>query len=313
MGVTLPVYMPPEASPSPVSPDLTAGAPAPAPPATSTGSPPGRRPKKGVLMAIAAIVVVAVVVLALFMTGVLPGSGSSSNKSSGTNLPYSTARPLADAAAAGAPGAPWTSVGAKAVDVNAVMPLSTALFLITGSSPGNDLIWTHYLTSARPNIPAFSGSLSSGLSPWWLFEYSNGTTADGNPVVLLVVVVNGTATALATAVSNSIVVPTVPFPGHPTMDSPAVMALAVTENSSYVNAHPGLNATFSPVYEDSPGFAVGWIWTVEFSVCAPFGQILVSGTATYNGTSLAAEVNDTSGALLSGGFGPMNMLCSTAG
>jgi hypothetical protein len=256
-------------------------------------------------MAIAAIVVVAVVVLALFATGVLPGSSSSSTKNPGADLPYSAARALADAAAAGAAGGPWTWAHATAVDLTGVMPLSTVLFLTSGSISS-----LHYLTSARPNVSAFDGSLASGLSPWWLFQYWNGTTTLDGTVVLMVVVTNGTATAVATVASRSIAVVTVS--GQPTMDSPAVMALAVTENSSYMTAHPRLNATFGPSYEGS-GPIVGWMWNVEFSTCAPFAQIFESGTTTYNGTYLGALVNDTSGALLPGELGPLNQTCSTLG
>lgn len=252
-------------------------------------------------MAIAAIVVVAVVVLSLLVTGVLPGLGSSSKKIYGAQLPYSEARPLADAAAAGAPGGPWNWSFAEAVDVHRALPVSTALLAITG--PG--MAGMHYLTSARPNASAFNGSLDSGLSPLWLFVYTNGTALLFGPAVLIVDVVNGTATAFATGSSPEI--PVEPkVVGQPTMDSPAVMALAATENSSYINAHPVLNASLDLGYWNNSR-AVGWVWVAAFTTCPTFEPSY--GSEVTNGTVLVAYVNDTSDALLPGGFVSAPMPC----
>jgi hypothetical protein len=242
-------------------------------------------------LAIAAIVVVAVVVLALFVTGVLPGSGSSSKKSYGANLPYSEARPLADGAAAGAPGGPWNWSFAEAVDIHRAISVSAAVSGFTANSP-----WMHYLTSTRPNASAFNGSIASGFSPLWLFVYTNGTTILFGPAVLIVVVVNGTAIPFASGMSPTIATPS--LVGHPTMDSPAVMALAVTENSSYINAHPVLNATLSVAYWNDSR-AVGWVWEAAFTTCPAFEPSYVSGVT--NGSTLVSLVNDSSDALLPGG------------
>ncbi len=251
------------------------------------------------LLAIAAIVVVAVVVLSLLVTGVLPRLGSSSKKSYGTNLPYSEARPLADAAAAGAPGGPWAWLNAEATYVHTAVNLSPVLHGFFAGLPG-----VQYLTSALPYVPAFNGSLGSGLSPLWLFVYTNGTTALFGSVVLVVVVVNGTATALASGASPEIAV--VPVVGNPIMDSPAVMALAVTENSSFFNAHPEVNASLNLYYRnDSEG--VGWFWAAEFNTCPAFEQS--DGSSFTYGSALIAVVNDTSGAIVSSLSGPAYPVC----
>jgi hypothetical protein len=266
-----------------------------------------------VLIAVAAIVVVAVVVLSLLLTGVIPGLGTSSSSKgyTGAGLPYSAARPLADAVAEGAPGGPWTWAGAAAVDVNAVVSNEIALIEL-GPLAGSGI---HYLTSARPEVPVFNGSLASGLSPWWFFEYTNGTTnARDETNLLAVVVVNGTATALATFASPARTgVPPYSPSGAPAMDSPAAMAVAVTSNSSYINAHPRLNVTFGPTYRNATGFEVGWFWDAYFSTCAPFGQMFGAGATQFNGTFYGAEVNDTSGALVSGSGEPQQMTCSSWG
>ena len=178
-----------DASPNPLVPTQAAGA---------AGPPPGRPPSKRALLITAAIVIVALVILAALLTGVLPGLRSSSGGNPGEALAYSAALPLANTAAANAPGGPWTLVIGTGYDVSAAFPFGGAIFLISHSM---DL---HYLTTARPDIPRFGGSLSSGLSPWWLFWYDNGTTGGifGDANLLFVAVVDGTGIALATGTTT---------------------------------------------------------------------------------------------------------------
>ena len=288
-----------DASPNPLVPTQAAGA---------AGPPPGRPPSKRALLITAAIVIVALVILAALLTGVLPGLRSSSGGNPGEALAYSAALPLANTAAANAPGGPWTLVIGTGYDVSAAFPFGGAIFLISHSM---DL---HYLTTARPDIPRFGGSLSSGLSPWWLFWYDNGTTGGifGDANLLFVAVVDGTGIALATGTTTyqSAVPPQ--SPGAPTLDSPAAMAVAVTSNASYIDAHPGLNASFTPSYYNFPGLR-GWFWNAYFSTCAPFAQVYQQGATQYNGTFYGAAVNATSGALLGSGGSPQKLACSSLG
>ncbi len=298
-------------STSPATPESAPGTPVPTQTTIPASSPPGRRPQRGMLLVIAAVVVVAVVVLAMFLTGVLPGlrsnSGGSPGGSPGEALAYSAALPLANSAAAGAPDGPWTLVDGVGFDVNAPVSFGIALFILSGFT-----IATHYLTTARPEIPPFGGSLSSGLSPWWFFQYNNGSTdARGQSIILAVVVVNGTGIAAATGSSPEYGGVLTPSPGAPILDSPAAMAIAVTGNTSYISAHPGLNVSFGPHYSDIPG-QQGWFWVADFSTCAPFGQSFSQGATQYNGTFYFAEVNDSSGSLLNTGS-PQQTTCSSLG
>jgi hypothetical protein len=256
------------------------------------GSSPSRHRRRDVLLAVAVLVVAVLLVVALLLIGVIPGLRPGSTGHSGEALSYSAARSLADPLAIGAAGGPWTLFEAYGYEERANLSFGIA-FLDRLESVGP--LDIHYLTPARPGIPAFDGSLSSGLSPWWLFQYTNGTTtvvAHGGPnetVILGVVVVNGTATALATYSSILNVGIPLAIPGAGIIDSPAAMAAAVASNTSFVGVHPDLNASFWPEFLPIPP-GQGWYWTVALTTCGNY-------TTAYNGSAYYVEVNATSGAV----------------
>jgi len=286
------------APPPPAGQDLTPDAPvAVRLPAPGT-SPPGRQRRRVLLPAVAAILVAVLLVVGLLLTGVLPGSHSGSGGSFGEALSYSAARSLANAAAAGAAGSPWNLFAASGVDERTNVSFGIA-FLARLYAVGLPDI--HYLTPARPGIPPFDGSISSGLSPWWLFQYDNGTTTARNETVILgVIVANGTATAVATFSSAlDLGVPSVTLPGTGIIDSPAAVAAAVASNTSFVDAHPDLNASFLPQFLR---LGPGWVWLVTFTTCGPFEG------STSSGTSYFVEVNATSGTV-PGSVPPMSGPC----
>ena len=171
-----------------------------------------------------------------------------------------------------------------------------------------------YLSPSRPGIPAFNGTLASGLSPWWLFDYVNGSTAGiwNATVILTVIVVNGTAIALAISWSQDMLGASwETMVGAPTLDSAAVMQTAVGVNTSYMAAHPDLNASFGVSWHPGGPF-YGWFWTVGFTSCAPFIQVFGSGSTSYNGSSFGMFINDTTGAPDGTTF-PQSTQCSSLG
>jgi hypothetical protein len=294
------------ASSSSSPPDSTPRNPVTVPSPALVTTAPGRRRRRVVLPAVVAIVVAVLVVAALFLTGVLPGSHPGSSGSPGKALSYSAARSLADPVAARAAGGPWTLFTAGAYVDGATGSFGLA-FLFPLESVGP--LDVHYLSTERPGVPAFGGSVSSGLSPWWLFEYGNGTTTEprNETIVLAVVVVNGTAIALATLSSAlSLGVPP-SIPGTGVVDSPAAVAAAIASNTSFVDAHPGLNASYGLFSS-----AQSATWYITFTTCAPFGQVYTTGSTEYNGTSYAVPINASSGAA---GFpdGPTTEHCSSLG
>lgn len=259
---------------------------------------------EGVRPTVVVVAVAALVVVALLVTGAIPGRGPHA-ASPGEALSYSAARALADPAAAGMAEGPWSLDGVTGFDSSVA---ASGLFGIPNAFDYFSTI--HYLTSSRPQIPVYGGPLAAGLAPWWTFVYSNGTTDRFNQTILLiVVVVNGVATAMATESGPAAMGTTPTLPGVGVVDSPAMMAAAAASSVSFVEAHPGINASFGLSYEP-PDF--GLVWSVGFTTCAPFEQIFSSGISSYSGTELSVSLNGTTGIVADPGFA-VTETCSTYG
>jgi hypothetical protein len=260
---------------------------------------------EGVRPAVVVIAVAALVVVALLVTGALPGVGRPA-ATPGEALSYSAARALADPTAAGMAGGPWSLYNVTGFDSSAA---ASGLLGIPNAFSYYESI--HYLTSSRPQVPAYGGSLAAGLAPWWAFEYSNDTTDQFNQTItLVVVVVNGGAMALATESGPASVGIPPALPDEGLVDSPAMMAAAVASDVSLIGTHPGVNASFGMSAYASP--ALGLVWTVGFTTCSPFDQIFSSGTATYTGLESFVDLNSTTGSAVAPGYIQFET-CSTYG
>jgi hypothetical protein len=279
------------------------------------------RRRTPLIVAIAVIAVAVVVVVSLFATGVLPVKPQENGAYPGEALSYEQARPLADAAADSATGAPWSLISVSAMDTLGGDPFPDGLFCMPiTNSPS-------YLTAARPGVPAFDGSLSSGTAPWWLFEYENGsfyhfiTNGEKNvineTILLDVVVVNGTALALATWSSQCdlILSPVVPYTGI--VDSPVAMATALDANASFIAAHPRLNSSLGLDWLENtstPGGPPTLNWVATFTTCAPGTQYFGDNSTSYLGYSLEVFVSAAEGSLAPGfEYVPATLECSSTG
>lgn len=288
--------------------------------ADAVRSPPGPRPQKRALLLVAVIAVVVLLVFALVLTGVIPGLhlGPGSSSTSGEALTYFAAQPLASAAAARATGGPWTLFAAEGVDVNSTIGMSSEL----ASEVPFPTVWD-YLTSDRPEIPAYHGSLSAGAAPWWLFQYGNGSTVKGgiyqnDTIVLDVIVVDGAGLAFAIEYSGSLVGGTVvSVPATGIINSPVAMAAAIASNSSFFGLHPDINATIGLGWQGNvtdPNGAPQAVWGMVFTTCTPGTQTFNATSKTYAGVELGVELNATSGALHYGyGFPAESENCSSLG
>jgi hypothetical protein len=270
-------------------------------------NPSGRRPRKEVLLLAAVIGIAVVLVVSLVLTGAIPGARSSPHETAGEAISYSAARALADPAASGVAGGPWSLVSAGGIDDNGTVSYSY-VWAFPCSPITTPSQFTHFLTSARPLIPNFHGALSSGLAPYWLFEYSNGTDSLG------VVVVNDSGIALATlsGVCAGGGAPS-PIPDADLINSPTAMAAAAGSNLSFITSHPGLNASFEIVPQlNASGDVADWEWVVSFTTCSPFFQLFGSNTTSYEGLEYNVAVNATSGAVPFPGT-HMNETCASYG
>ena len=287
----------------------------PAAPATDLLARPSSR--RRIYLVVGAVAVVAILVLSLMLTGVIPGLKSTSKGSATPLLTYSAARPLADSAAKSAPHGPWTFYSAAGYDLSSNASLWWLNLSLTGG--GGPWSGVQYLTAARPGVPAFHGEFSSGVAPWWIFRYVNGSSV-GNwnaTVYLTVIVANGTATAIAISWDGfeSMGTEWETMVGAPTLDSPDVMTTALAVNTSFIAANPNLNASigvrWGPLLSANPG-SFGWLWEVDFSACSPFAQGSAIGSNSYNTTVLGVFINDTTGAPY-GDAMPESLPCSVIG
>ena len=217
-----PVASPP--SSAPISP-----AEGGSPPSPTAPRPAARRSRLWGIV-IAAVVVI-VVVASLFAAGVIPiSSGSKSN----TTPSYSEAAAAGQNAANGVAGGPWTLIGAIAIDSAAGLAANVG----TASSANCSLAPVG--TASFPStlrIPA-DGDFSSGQSPYWGLIYINPSA----PKILVVEVLNGTATPLAVG-SGRCAETLVSYSTIPTnvLDSPTVASdFWSGGGSAFVSAHSGV-------------------------------------------------------------------------
>lgn len=289
------------------------GQPAPAPPAApsrvGTGPrTPTRSGRRALWIATVAIAVVVVVFVAGLVTGVIPGLRTSTgNGHAGEQLTYNQAAPLADAAAAEAPGGPWTPFVDEGVNSQVAWNWAAPDACLFGPNV------PQYLSSARPSIPSDGGSFATGAFSWWSFLYSNGTVNARNYTnVLDVGVVNGSAVAIATFTTDCYLGTTVayPLPAMADVNSSAAEATAMALNRTFFSTYPELNVTANLAYFVAPEVpAPGWTWLFEFTSC-PLINIYSQNTTEYPGVSYAFLVNATTGTADPNSSSPSHDTCS---
>jgi hypothetical protein len=270
------VQPPPPSTPTGGTPTPTSSEPQPA--AVTSASPRG---SKGLLLGVCAVVAVVVVVLAVLLSGAL-----SPTSSGDTGVTFRPAWSAGNQTATAASSANWNLTLAAGYD--SPMSVSFGISNITQSCSitpvGNSPVQTAI------SIPAFSGSLKSGDSPYWLLAYEQNST--GN--VLLVSVSNGAARPIG-VVSGACVgmgLLDIAVPGD-VMDSSAAASLAAAAGgSAYVAAHPGTFLTMGLV-GGIQGSSVGPLWSFQYSPCGPFGGQSFTG----NASALIIEMSALNGSI----------------
>ncbi len=185
----------------------------------------------------------------------------------------------------------WTPVSGIGLDANVPIPDVQALLAAAGGVLGGCNLTP--MPTPPVSIPAFRGSLSAGVAPFWLYLF---LTAVGSPseAGLAVGVVNSTATALAEftgrclASFGSTSAPLVPSTGYET----SVQAVANPEIQSNVSRFvsafgPGNISAFFVLSSASLLGATVYLWSLAWTSCP-----LIATQAT-NGTTLTAEVLGT--------------------
>jgi hypothetical protein len=151
-------------------------------------------------------------------------------------------------------------------------------------------------TTAQP-LPPFTGNVTSGLAPEWLYAF----LATGNALVVIAVV-NGTAEVVATTPSNGgcyngpTAFTTVPVDST---DAAGVAGSTAASSRFFANASANLTPVSAefflapPGYDPPPPPPSYPIWYVTDTTCQLYG------TQPSSGSILASEVNAGNGTLVS--------------
>jgi hypothetical protein len=264
-------------------------APAPVTTATPSSAPPGggsppsvprRRSRRSILIVVGAIATVALLLFALLGFGSGPAAPG--------GLDYATARSEATPVAADVSGGSWTLRAAVGVDERNGTALSLAQ---AASGAGSNCTLTAEAgapPSGEVEIPAYTGALSAGLAPVWLFIYSNGT---GVPFLLVLVTAAG-AVPLAEATGASCGSSLTHLGAVPTslIDSPSAASAAWSSGGSeYGTPTLTMIAVGAGTYG---GFSIGASWVFDYAPCV----LLATGGST-SGTSFLILVDGLTGAV----------------
>lgn len=293
---------PPDYSGAPPSP----GTPAPWTPPPATPPPPKKR--TGLIAIIAVVVVIIVVLGALFGLGLLKGSTSSSPGSSGSGADtFDQARSAANSSATAYQSATWDLISADAIFT------PSSVTEATGNVTQINSTCHLALASSIPSsytLPAYSGSLSAGVSPYWGFLFT-----DSSGAAIFVVVNSGTAQVFGELTStscpgfSSVFADFSPVPSNAVDSSTVLTATQGDGGSTFLSTYPTAHVELSLLggYSIS-GFSGPASWTVDYSTC-PVDTATAATGAQWDESFTVGAVNGT----ISSHTGVESTTCFTTG
>jgi hypothetical protein len=247
---------------------------------------------KVVIIVIAVVVVAAVVLAGLWAAGVGPfapassGSGNPGGGNGGSGETYSQAVLVAQPAARGISGGPWTAGGGAGVQLTSSFSINaTELNQSFNFGCGGKILSG---ASSLTSFPATSSAPSSGDSTMWIIVFENASAG-----FLEVAVFNGVATPVFTLASFGLC-------GYPSgiaklpanaVDSPIAAATAwaaggpayAANHSSYETEYIVLNSTTD-----------GALWVVTYTNCNPTETgATLDGNAPAQFTAIVWATNGT--------------------
>jgi hypothetical protein len=279
---------PASSSPSSSSmPPATSPSPAPVAPAV-----PARR-RRGPWVAVAVIVVVIIIILvSLWVFGYFPGVAKPGSSSTASSQPvsYSQARTDADQKVSSSGG----GSGYKPLFVIGVDSPSSKTETTTNATQSGCTLtpWNGQSAGSSVTLSSYSGSLGSGVSPFWVFFYTNGAGA-----YIIVGVLGGSAKVFGQVTGSNC------FPSFGTVsitvpsdviDSPAAVQAALGAGGSvFLSNHTGVSMTMTLIGGVvEAGINLGAQWAVEMSTCPALGS-----SSSVTGDSFEYIVNATSGSV----------------
>jgi hypothetical protein len=257
-------------------------------------APPPPTKRSPVLYAVVAVVVAAIVILAvLFLAGIGPFHHASSSGAT-TELTYSQAQAAANATEASYGSGSWSPffVMGLALATPGELPWAQ-IYTSNLFTQGASIACTGVAVDTHTTVvlPAYTGDISNGAAPVWLFFSGSGAT------LLLVAVINGTATvwekytgtgcALLTSLEN------LGIPGGSVDTYAALLTVLDNGGGQFLTAHPGGSMYYSA---EGPALSASGstTWDIVYSTCPDTGNP-VKGTTYY---TMYSNVSAGSGALV---------------
>ncbi len=241
------------------------------------------------IIAVVVVVVVIVAFLGLYFAGAIPGLKPSSSASS-TGVTFSAARTAAQSASGSYSSTYPNLVAVLGIGLN--QPLSGQASQL--GPPGGSGCTVTLLSGAQNTItvPAGASGGPSGSLPFWEFIYSGATG------MLLVIVINGQGSALATIATGGSCTPT--FSSYSAIPSGVIdssaaasAAGATTAGAAFLKNNSNANAVFFLFGGASlGGFGTGASWLITYSECS-----FAVGGGTGNQPQFEAILNASSGAV----------------
>jgi hypothetical protein len=240
--------------------------------------------KSYIIIAVVAIVIIAVAG-AVLLTGANSGNGSnSSNPQASTYASSSSAAATYASSYQGGPWKPWIAGGITTDTAGTSPPVSASEFNSIKTASGCDV---HLLVANGTTftLPAQSGNLSSGKSPYWDFWFVN---ASG---FLILGDSGGTVAPLLTIVCPSFGADLKlfsPIPSNAIDSSAAVQVAYDAGGAGFIALHP--NSTVSMLLEGGEslgGFGSGATWTITYQACNP------TTTSSADVATFSAQINAT--------------------
>jgi hypothetical protein len=251
-------------------------------------------------MVVVVAVAAALVLSGLLLSGLVGSSGASSGGGNGTT--FSTARGVADQFAS--EHGTWDLLEG----VGFALPNATQ-YPLTPPTVNATCMFTAFVGTLPTNLtfPAFTGSLTSGAAPVWLFGYY----APGVGNELAIFEVEGSiaeAVDLTAGCTGGILTHVTTTPTSVVDSSVAVAAAAAAGGTAFLSAHPtGVELTMILL----GGFllvngSTSWpTWSISWSTCSA----LYGVSPPSSGDTFSAAVNGTTGVVVPSS--PTNSTCGS--
>jgi hypothetical protein len=254
------------------------------------------KPKTGIVIAVAVVVVAAVVLAGLYVGHVGPFSTSNTGSTgpgggSGPGETYAQAAASAQPAATSVSGGPWNLGGGVGVLDSTTLAVNETLLNATAGAGCTVTVLS--TASSVTSIPATSAAPNAGTSNAWLIGFANASLG-----TLEVAVFGGVATPLLTQTEYGGCLPGLTAVGLPTpyVNSPAAAEVAYADGGSdFVSTHMGYDIEEILVPgETFQGHTLPSTWEIDYTDC----NLGAGDGTTLNGEAPAqflASVNATTG------------------